>query len=488
MLAKQARIQPQAIALEDGKRQWTFQVLNERVNRLAHVLLERGVQHGDRVAILSGNSHAYVELQLAAARIGAMAACLNWRLTPGELSYCIGLVTPKLLLASPRHVQALAAIDYPASGVLVTGEAYEAALAAAPESEPSAQVDAEDGLIILFTSGTTGLPKGAVISHRAMTARMAVYCAEFGVTREDGFLAFSPMFHMGATDFVLGTLMLGGKVIVHDGLDIERVVDVMERNKLSRLPVYPGMMDRLLESLRRRKPDIRGLKLIGSMPDLASPHQIAELTTLVQAPYWNTFGSTETAFAASGNVIPVGEVPTHFSKRESAFCELRLVDAEDRDVPDGTPGEMLFRGPTLFSGYWNNDAVNAVEFRGGWFHTGDVFVRHADGSLHFMDRRKYLIKSGGENIYPAEIERVILADPSVSDAVVVRRADARWGEVPVAFVARNTPRLTTEHLFAICRSQLAGYKQPKEIRFVELADFPRATTGKIQRHEVEKWL
>jgi len=184
----------------------------------------------------------------------------------------------------------------------------------------------------------------------------------------------------------------------------------------------------------------------------------------------------------------VGEVPLRLSKRQNTFCEIRLVDAEDRDVPLGTPGELAFRGPTLFSGYWNAPETNAKDFRGGWFHMGDMFVRNPDGSLDFVDRVKYMIKSGGENIYPAEIERVLLADPCVADAVVVRRPDPKWGEVPVAVVARKDETLTSADLLARCRAELAGYKQPKEVVFVTLAELPRSTTGKIQRHEVEAWL
>jgi len=184
----------------------------------------------------------------------------------------------------------------------------------------------------------------------------------------------------------------------------------------------------------------------------------------------------------------VGEVPARLSKRQNAFCEIRLVDAEDREVPPGTPGELAFRGPTCFSGYWNAPEVNAKEFRGGWFHMGDMFVQNPDGSLDFVDRVKYMIKSGGENIYPAEIERVLLADPRVADAVVVRRPDPRWGEVPVAVVAPKDATLAPADLLARCRAELAGYKQPKDIVFVALADLPRSTTGKIQRHEVEAWL
>jgi fatty-acyl-CoA synthase len=165
---------------------------------------------------------------------------------------------------------------------------------------------------------------------------------------------------------------------------------------------------------------------------------------------------------------------------------VRLVDPDDADVPDGSPGELCMRGPTLFSGYWRAPDVNAHDFRGGWFHMGDVFVRNPDGSLDFVDRVKYLIKSGGENVYPAEIERLMLQDPRVADVAVVRGPDAKWGEVPIAFVARRDSALTEGDLFRLCRAGLAGYKQPKEIRFIAVDDFPRSASGKIQRHELEK--
>ena len=186
--------------------------------------------------------------------------------------------------------------------------------------------------------------------------------------------------------------------------------------------------------------------------------------------------------------MPIGVAPTRLSKEQSPFCEVRLVDADDRDVPDGLPGELCMRGPTLFSGYWAAPEVNAHEFRGGWFHMGDVFVRNPDGTLDFVDRVKYLIKSGGENVYPAEIERVILQDPRVADCAVVRRKDPTWGEVPVAFVARRDESLGEADLQALCRANLAGYKQPKAIRFIAFDAFPRSASGKIQRHELERRL
>jgi fatty-acyl-CoA synthase len=225
------------------------------------------------------------------------------------------------------------------------------------------------------------------------------------------------------------------------------------------------------------------------MADLVPPADIAEITRLLDAPYANTFGATETGCPpCSSSVIPVGVSPTRLSKTQSPYCEVRLVDANDQDVGDGAPGELCMRGPTLFSGYFRAAETNAHEFRDGWFHMGDVFVRNPDGSLDFVDRVKYLIKTGGENVYPAEIERVLLAQPGVAEAAVVRRPDARWGEVPVAFVATRDDGPSIEELFSACRAELAGYKQPKAIHLVDLADFPRSASGKVQRHELEKRL
>ena len=222
------------------------------------------------------------------------------------------------------------------------------------------------------------------------------------------------------------------------------------------------------------------------MADLLPRQQIAELTRLLGAPYLNSFGATETGLPpASGALLAPGVVPRTLSKRISLGCRVRLVDAEGHEVGIDQPGEMTLRGPTLFSGYWNAEATNTHDFRGGWFHMGDMFVRHADGSLDFVDRLKYLIKSGGENIYPAEIERVLLAHPAVADAAVVRQRDARWGEVPVAFVALRAP-LDSETLAAWCRERLAHYKLPREFRIVDFDALPRSSTGKIQRHEIER--
>ena len=296
-----------------------------------------------------------------------------------------------------------------------------------------------------------------------------------------------PLYHMGGADQVLGTLLGGGKVIVMDSFDAGTIARIAAREPLGWLVLMPGTTERMIAAVKTGRAAPAGVKAVGVMPDLVPRTEIAELTSLFNAPFPNTFGSTETGSPpCSGGCLPVGVVPERLSKQLSPLCEFRLVDEAGRDVPDGVPGEAAVRGPTLFSGYWRADEVNAKDFRGGWFHMGDLLVRNEDGAFDFVDRAKYLIKSGGENIYPAEIEQALLADPRVAEAAVVRRSDPRWGEAPVAFVARRGgAALEADDLYRRCRETLAGYKQPKEIRFLDFEDFPRSASGKVQRHELE---
>lgn len=490
LFADMAARVPEHTAIEDGHRSLTYGELDRRVAALCRVLAYEGLQHGDRIAILSENRIEYIECALAAARTGMILGCQNWRLAPGELEHCISLISPAAIIVSERHAGLLDSFDTPSVPVIRFGTDYEERLATAQPAAPAAAIDPEDGLLILYTSGTTGLPKGALISHRAEVARLAVSQIDVGLAPGDSFVAWAPMFHMVSLEHALHVLCLGGKVIAVDGADIERVAHLVETERQWWLVLMPGMIDRLVEEIERR--DIRpaGMKLCGVLADLVPAQRIAQTTRLLQAPYWNSFGSTETGMLpCAGNRFAIGEAPQSLSKRHNSLYRWRLVDEDGRDVPRGTPGEIAVRGPTVFSGYWNAPEANAKDFRSGWFHMGDMFRENPDGTVDFVDRAKYLIKSGGENIYPVEIERVLMRDPRVDDCAVVKRPDPKWGEVPVAYVALTEPSLTAEELLAACRAELAGYKCPREIRFLPSADaFPRSTTGKIQRQEIEKWL
>ncbi len=479
-------VNPDHRAVVDGDRVLNYTELEDRSNRLANSFLDLGLRRGDRVGLLARNCLEYVEIELAAAKAGLILAALNWRLGDRELQHCISLVEPEVVIVQGDLVAALDRLELAPHRRIVLGPDYANILAAASGDYPDLDIDPEDGLVILYTSGTTGLPKGALISHRAMVARAMCAASELQIPIGDNFCAWAPFYHMASTDQALGTLLRGGTVHVVDGYEPDRLIDILEREVMRFFILMPGMVGPFAAILEARGVKVKGVGICGAMADLVPREDIAAASRALNAPYNNTFGATETGLPpATSSLIPIGVAPTNLSKRQSAFCELRLVDPDDNEVPVGTPGEVILRGPTLFSGYWHADETNQQDFRNGWFHMGDVLRRNLDGSLDYVDRVKYMIKSGGENIYPAEIEQVILADSRVHEAVVVRRGDRKWGEVPVAFVVMADPSLTAADLMDRCRENLSSYKQPKEIIFLAEDELPRSTTGKVQRHELE---
>lgn len=481
-----AQVQKSEIAIEYGDRRISYGELLERVERMTAVLAGYGLVRGDRVALLSRNRPEYLEVELAAANLGVITACLNWRLSKRELTYCIDLVSPKLLIAEEELAANLETSARDGCPVVTIGEEYERLLQQQTGQQSANDIDPEDGLVILYTSGTTGLPKGAVISHRAMAARAMVFTSELGIAHDDAFVAWAPLFHMASTDHSLATLLRGGTAILVDGFQVEPLLSALQRHRIGWFVLIPGMIEAFISGFRANPVAVKGVGTCGAMADLVPPHVLAEVTELLQAPYLNSFGSTETGLPpATRDRIPIGTTPARLSKLQNAFCEIKLVDPADKEVTDGLPGELAVRGPTLFSGYWQAEATNAHDFRGGWFHMGDVFRRNADGTLDFVDRAKYMIKTGGENVYPAEIERVLVSDARVTEATVIRAPDAKWGEVPVAFVARRDETITEADLLSLCRRDLAGYKCPRQFHFIDFADFPRSTSGKVQRHELE---
>lgn len=477
LIAMRARETPDAPALSDARQSLTYARLIARVDLVAAGLAQRGLVRGDRIAAISENSADYTILQLAAAKLGLIIACQNWRLAPAELTYCIALVSPALVVASDRH--AALARD-------VAGDVPVVAIDGIGGDGPTdCRAEPEDGLFIIYTSGTTGRPKAAVISHRAQIARMCALRMDLGIGPGDGYVSWAPMFHMGGTEHLVSTLMSGGPGTVIDGFDADAIIDALEAHPVGWLMLVPATIAPLIARLRERRPTIRGVRAVGCMADLVPLADIDAITQLVDAPYLNSFGATETGMPPlSGDLIAPGRARGALAKRLSSLTELRLVGPDGADVADGTAGEAWVRGPTLFSGYWNADEVNAKDFAGGWFHMGDMFRQTAEG-YEFAGRSKYLIKSGGENIYPAEIERILLADPRVADAIVVRKPDDHWGEVPVAVIARADDALTEDHVMEMCRAELAGYKRPRGVVFVALEGLPRSVSGKILREAVE---
>lgn len=479
---------PQSLAIECGGRQWSYGVVLDTVDRLATGLRSLGFEIGDRVAVLSENRVEYTLLQLAAARLGVIVACLNWRLAEEELEHCIGLVEPRLIFVSARFEDMLTRVRHGAGTPLPIADCLGALADHAPDATSPAQ-DPELGFLLLNTSGTTGLPKAALISHRAEIARMCTLRMDLKIEPGDAYLAWSPMFHMGGSEHTLASLMFGASVIITDGLDIDAMVDAISRFRLGWLLLVPASVEPLLQRLKAAQPRVKGVRVVGCMADLVPAKVISEITRALNAPFLNSFGSTETGLPpATAHLIPVGEVPQDLAKRKSSLCEFRLVDGDGNDVADGEIGEGIVRGPTLFSGYWNAPNTNAEDFRDGWFHMGDLFRRTASGGFEFIGRSKYIIKSGGENIYPAEVERVLLGDSRIADAAVVRKPDSQWGEIVVAFIARNDDSLDATAIEQICRARIAGYKRPREVYFIPMDEMPRSATGKIVREVLERRL
>lgn len=487
LFSSRARAHPDQLAVVDGDRMSTFAQLDERSDLLANSLLQKGMKRGDRVAVLARNCLEYLEIELAAAKAGLIVAALNWRLGDRELTHCIALVEPKLIILQSEFKQVLDRLDLFDLPCMELGTEYEAQFTGHAVASIAETCGPEDGLVILYTSGTTGMPKGALVSHRAMIARTACFGSDLELPVGSNFVAWAPFYHMASTDQSLATLLRGGTVYVVDGYQPDQLIQIVENVTIGWFVLMPGMVGEFADLCAARNVKPKGIQVCGAMADLVPREHIAAATTALDAPYVNSFGATETGLPpATRGLIPIGEAPKSLSKLQCAFVEIMLVDPENNEVPQGQPGEVALRGPTLFSGYWNAHETNARDFRGGWFHMGDVMRRNVDGTLDYVDRVKYLIKSGGENIYPAEIEQVILTDDRVSEAVVVRKADDKWGEVPVVFIVANEHAVTADEITANCKNNLSSYKRPKEVYFIRDEDLPRSTTGKVQRHELEK--
>jgi acyl-CoA synthetase (AMP-forming)/AMP-acid ligase II len=491
-LASAAARRGQAVALEHDGRRWTFAELNAISNKLANALVGLGLRRGDRICILAENRAEYAFILYAAAKRGLTVCPLNWRLSAAELGPVIAGVGPRLAFVSTRHRPLFAAARPGDLPVVALDERqddadleFAALLAGGSDADPAAPVDAEDIMVITHTSGTTGFPKGAALSHRGLIARALGFAADQGWRPGETFIAWSPIFHTGGIDGLLVSGVIGGKCTIIDGMQPERIADTVIAEPVNWLFLPPGGIAQVTEALRQAgRP--RGVRLVGSMADLVPAGLIAETTAIFGAPFFNSFGSTEASiYPSASSFVPPGVVPVSLSKQQSAFCDVLLVDEDDHEVPAGQPGEMLLRCPMLFSGYLASSYAPESDFTGGWFRTGDVMVRNDDGTLDFIDRRKYMIKSGGENIYPAEIERLLAAHPGVVEVVVVRKPDSQWGEVPVACVAVRDPAVGEGELRAYLDGRLARYKMPRQFTFLQASDFHHNITGKIIRSELE---
>jgi acyl-CoA synthetase (AMP-forming)/AMP-acid ligase II len=470
------------VAVAAGDRRLTYAELDGRSDRLAAALTGRGIVRGDRVAALSVNVPEYVELYLAAAKLGVCVAALNTRLHRDELAQCVAQCRPRLLFASAGLAATAAQLVAPQDAV-VFGERYESLLADAVDRVRSAAPAAEDIHNILFTSGTTGRAKAAMISQRAAVARAERLIGHYRLDSADGFIGWTPLFHCGGDEPLYATLLSGGVYAPIEKAEPVAMYAAIARERLTWTLLLPGVITDFIDHPARADHDLSSLRFAIGYANMM-PEVVRRFGELTGAGFWDAFGQTETSFLLAHGWVAPGADPS-FRKWPTPLMDVRIVNAELREQPVGVPGECVVRGPSVMSGYLDDDEATAEAFRGGWLHTGDVLVRNDDGSLSFVDRSKYLIKTGGENVYPAEVEQVIALHPAVQEACVIGVPDEHWGEtIKAVVVLRPGAALDPGEVVAWCRERLAGYKRPRYVQFLTAEELPRSTTGKLLRHEI----
>jgi acyl-CoA synthetase (AMP-forming)/AMP-acid ligase II len=482
------RIYPERVAVTHETGSLTYAGLEVRAARVATGLYELGVRQGDRVAVLSETRPEYVEAYAALASLGACVLTLNIRMHPEELGYCIRTGSPTVVLHSGAQSGGVREMREQCPGVrewISFDDDRYSELGASGGEVPDIEIDAADPHNVLYTSGTTGRPKGAVISHGAAAVRGLRLAQWFRLTPQDGFIGWLPLFHCGGDESLYATMHTGGTYGTLRKADAETMFRMIERDRLSWTLLLPGVITDFLNHPKRTGYDLSSFRLAIGYANMM-PHVVQRLTEACGIDFYDAFGQTETSYLLAHGVSGPGAMPT-LRKTPSPLLDVRLVDDEMDEVPVGVPGECVVRGPSVMSGYLDDPAATEEAFAGGWLHTGDLLMRHDDGGISFVDRKKYLIKTGGENVYPAEVEQVIAAHESVQEACVFGVPDEHWGEtVKVVVVRHPGAELSAAEVVAWCRDRLAGYKRPHYVRFMAAEELPRSTTGKLQRHELAK--
>lgn len=480
-----------AVTWEDG--QLTYGELSARAWRLANGLRSLGYSRGDRIAVLSEPRPEYIEAYVALSALGITVVALNVRLHSDELSACIEKCRPSALLVSGSYVELADRVRAQARGVrnwlsfdATSGyDDYGALLRGSHATEPPQVAEGTDIHNILFTSGTTGRPKGAMISQQAAAVRALRLAQWFGLGEHDGFVGWLPLFHCAGNESLYATFLTGGTYATLRRADVPTMFRLIERDRLSWTLLLPGVISHFLDDPSRAEHDLSSLRFAIGYANMMS-QLVARVTAAFSINFYDAFGQSETSYLVAHGCSSPGELPS-LRKTPTPLMDIRIVDDDMNEQPVGTPGECVVRGPSLMSGYFEDDRANAEVFQGGWLHTGDVLVREADGTLTFVDRKRYLIKTGGENVYPAEVESVIAQHPAVEEVCVFGVPDQQWGEaIKAAIVLRSERDMTPKEIDDWCRQRLSAYKCPRYVQFLDPADIPRSLTGKVIRQELSR--
>ena len=458
---------PSRLALRFGDCTWTYGALASWVDAEVAALRALGVREGDRVAVLALNHPRTLALLLACSRLGAMLVPMNWRLAAAELDWMLDDAAPAVLFtdgAGPdvaRDGTPVLPIDGPATGT-------------AGRNPPPAP--GEGGLLLVYTSGTTGRPKGAVLSEAALLANAALSRDMHGLTAGDHVLTVLPLFHVGGLNIqTLPALLEGAALTLHGRFDPAATLRAITEHRPTLTVLVPTTLQAVAAEPGWAEADLSSLRAITTGSTVVPPAATAPFTAR-GVSVLEVYGSTETAPVAIYTRLGAGAAGTG---HPGPGCAAMAADEAGRPVRSGAPGEVWVRGPQLFHAYWRNPVATAEAFKNGWFRTGDVGTQAPDGSWRIHDRKKNVIVSGGENIYPAEIERVLHELPAIAEAAVARAPDPHWGEVPEAFVVlRPGAHCDADAILAHVRAHLARFKTPRRVHFVP--SLPRNAMGKVQ--------
>ena len=494
IVARNARRTPDKTALVFEGQELTFDALNRRINRLAHALSSRGVGHGSHVAVLMYNRLELIESYLACHKLGACPVPVNFRLAPDEVRFIlansdtVGVLVDETLeelardSTSGSSVFLISTAAAPSDGI----ESYEQVLSGGSEDEPDAVVEEDDLAFLMYTSGTTGRPKGAMLTHRNLVTNTTNWIMEMEAGSDDVWLSGLPLFHIGGINGLLPFLYTGGTTVVtaSTNFDPQESLDLIGRYRATMCYFVPTQWQQICQLPGVADVDTSRLRkaLWGASQ---APRSTLELlvSTFPSVGIVNAFGQTEmssnTCFLKPTDAVrKMGSVG-----HPAVNVEARVVDDEMNDVPVGAVGEIVYRGPTVMKGYYKNPEATAEAFDGGWFHSGDLVSQDDEGFITVVDRKKDMIISGGENIYPAEVEAVMLQHPAVADATVVGVPHPKWIETPLAVVVLAEGQTVGEaELIEFVKARLASYKKPSGVEFV--ASLPRNAAGKVLRREL----
>jgi acyl-CoA synthetase (AMP-forming)/AMP-acid ligase II len=496
---------PDTVMLKDSQRSFTYPQVNKRVNQLAHSLLSLGLSKGDKVAVLLENSIEIVEVFLATAKTGIIIVPINFRLVSAEVEYIADNSDAKAFIVHDEFTSTVDPIkaklkniapdNYIAVGQAVRGyRSYDTFIENAPDSEPDMEVAPGDTWVLIYTSGTTGKPKGVVRSHESHIAFFLINGVDFGFSEHDYCMNVMPLCHINSTFFTFTFLYIGGSVYIHPARSFrpEEILEIVEREKITFISLIPTHYNLILNaSDDAKKRDVSSVrKLLCSSAPVRKSMKLAIMEFFPGVELYEGYGSTE------AGIVTVLKPEYQMKKLGSIGFEtlgtefVKLLDEDGKEVGIGEVGELYSRGPMLLDEYYKLPDKTAAAFRDGWFSAGDMAIRDEDGFYQIVDRKDNMIITGGEHVYPSEVEEVIGSHQDVFDCAVIGLPDEKWGEKVAAVVIKkqgaDDSTINEEIIKNCCKEQMAGYKSPKEILFINEDEMPRTPTGKILHRKLRE--